>query len=168
MQSLHILLPINGYHLAYLVLVSSLSHGHRYNRVESALVKYAIALIVAATMAVAAGTTAARAQSSRNGTPGPDLSAHKAVLQQYCVGCHNSRNPLPANDPVNLETTSLDNLLTQAATWERVLRKLNVRAMPPQGMPRPEQASIDAFVSDLESSLDRSALAWAAARGRDS
>ena len=43
------------------------------------------------------------------------------------------------NDPVNLESASLDDLLPHAATWERVLRKLSVRAMPPQGMPHPTE-----------------------------
>ncbi len=56
------------------------------------------------------------------------------------MSCHNTRNPQPRNDPVNLETASLDDLVTHAATWERVLRKLGARAMPPQGMPHPTEA----------------------------
>ena len=73
------------------------------------------------------------------------------------MSCHNTRNPLPANDPVNLETASLDDVTKDAATWERVLRKLNVRAMPPQGMPHPTEASYAEFTGWLTSSLDR---AW--------
>jgi hypothetical protein len=90
--------------------------------------------------------------------PSPaDAAKHQAWVKQYCVGCHNSRNPLPANDPVNLETASLENLLPNAATWERVLRKLSVRAMPPQGSPHPTEADYVAFTSWLSGSLDR---AW--------
>ena len=92
------------------------------------------------------------------GTPPPhpaDLDKQKAWVKQYCVSCHNTRNPLPANDPVNLETASLDDLTKDAATWERVLRKLNVRAMPPQGMPHPTEASYGEFTGWLTSSLDR-------------
>ncbi|HVG55293.1 MAG TPA: DUF1592 domain-containing protein, partial [Vicinamibacterales bacterium] len=77
---------------------------------------------------------------------------------KYCVGCHNSRSPQPGNDPVNLETASLDNLLPHAATWERVLRKLSVRAMPPQGTPHPTEPEYVAFTTWLSNSLDR---AWA-------
>jgi hypothetical protein len=44
-----------------------------------------------------------------------------------------------------------------AATWERVLRKLSVRAMPPQGMPHPTEAEYTGFTTWLASSLDR---AW--------
>jgi len=95
-------------------------------------------------------------------TPSPaalaaDLATYQAWVKQYCVSCHNTRNPLPANDPVNLETASLDDLTKDAATWERVLRKLNVRAMPPQGMPHPTEASYTEFTGWLTSSLDR---AW--------
>jgi hypothetical protein len=91
--------------------------------------------------------------------PVPTSNAdQRAWLDKYCVGCHNTRNPQPANDPVNLETASVDNLLAHAGTWERVLRKLSVRAMPPQGMPRPGEAEYATFTTWLSSSLDR---AWA-------
>jgi hypothetical protein len=84
-----------------------------------------------------------------------DATKHQAWVKQYCVGCHNTRNPLPANDPVNLENADLDNLLPQAAMWERVLRKLSVRAMPPQGSPHPTEAEYVGFTTWLASSLDR-------------
>jgi hypothetical protein len=58
---------------------------------------------------------------------------------------------------VNLEKASFDDLLSHAGTWERVLRKLSVRAMPPQGMPRPPEAEYAAFTNWLAASLDR---AW--------
>jgi hypothetical protein len=93
--------------------------------------------------------TAARASN--------EAERHRAWLTQYCVGCHSSRSPQPANDPVDLESASLDDLLPHAATWERVLRKLAVRAMPPQGMPRPAEAEFAAFTGWLSRSLDR---AW--------
>jgi len=83
------------------------------------------------------------------------IDKQKAWVKQYCVTCHNTRNPLPANDPVNLETASLEDLTKDAATWERVLRKLNVRAMPPQGMPHPTEASYTDFTGWLTTSLDR-------------
>ena len=91
---------------------------------------------------------------------GPPTAAatHRAWLNKYCLGCHSNRNPQPANDPVNLESVNLDDLLPHAATWERVLRKLNVRAMPPQGMPHPTEPEYAAFTTWLSGSLDR---AWA-------
>ena len=59
-----------------------------------------------------------------------DAPKYQAMLKQYCFACHSSKSPQPGNDPVNLEVASLDNLLPHAETWERVLRKLSVRAMP--------------------------------------
>jgi len=85
-----------------------------------------------------------------------DAPKHQALVKQYCVGCHNSKAPQPANDPVDLETARLDNLLPHAATWERVLRKLSVRAMPPQGAPHPAEADYTAFTAWLSASLDQS------------
>jgi hypothetical protein len=82
---------------------------------------------------------------------------YRAFLNKYCVACHSQRAVNPAEGPVNLESASLDNLLAHAETWERVLRKLSVRAMPPQGVPRPSEAEYAGFTSWLAASLDR---AW--------
>ena len=58
---------------------------------------------------------------------------------------------------MNLESASLDDVMPQADTWERVLRKLGARAMPPQGMPHPTEGEYVGFTSWLSGSLDR---AW--------
>jgi mono/diheme cytochrome c family protein len=115
-------------------------------------------------------TAPAKPQSSTPAQPRPAAASaaqpvaavdqtakHQAFIKQYCISCHNSRTASPANEPVNLETASLTNLLPQAATWERVLRKLSVRAMPPQGMPHPTEADYTGFTTWLAGSLDR---AW--------
>jgi len=83
----------------------------------------------------------------------------RTFLNQYCVSCHNTKSPQPVAHPVDLEKASLDNVLTDAETWERVLRKLSVRAMPPQNMPHPQETDYVAFTTWLANSLDR---AWAA------
>ncbi len=102
-----------------------------------------------------AGLTQARPTS---GPGAADAAKYRAWLDQYCVTCHNSRAPQPANDPLNLQSASLDDPLKDAATWERVLRKLSVRAMPPAGVPRPHETEYAAFTAWLADSLDR---AWA-------
>ena len=48
---------------------------------------------------------------------------------------------------------------TSAETWEKVIRKVRAGMMPPSGMPRPEPARLDGFVTYLETSLDRAAAA---------
>ena len=86
-----------------------------------------------------------------------DAPKYQAWVKQYCVGCHNSRSASPANNPVNLETASLTDPLPHAATWERVLRKLAVRAMPPQGAKHPAEPEYAAFTTWLAGTLDH---AW--------
>jgi mono/diheme cytochrome c family protein len=81
----------------------------------------------------------------------------RALVNKYCAACHNKRAALPAEAPVNLEPAAFDDLLAHADTWERVLRKLSVRAMPPEGAPRPSEAEYAGFTSWLAASLDR---AW--------
>ena len=97
--------------------------------------------------------------ATRTAAPAPaaDAAKYRAWLNQYCVGCHNNKTASPANEPVNLEAASLDDLLPQAATWERVLRKLGVRAMPPQGLKHPTEAEYVGFTTWLSSALDH---AW--------
>ena len=79
-----------------------------------------------------ARTQTAAAPAAQTAAAQDQTAKYQAWVKQYCISCHNSRTASPANEPVNLETASLTNLLPQAATWERVLRKLSVRAMPPQ------------------------------------
>jgi mono/diheme cytochrome c family protein len=86
-----------------------------------------------------------------------DAAQSRAFVAKYCATCHNQRGALPADAPVNLEPATFDDLLGHAATLERVLRKLSVRAMPPPGMPRPTEAEYAAFTNWLAASLDR---AW--------
>ncbi len=102
----------------------------------------------------------------RSSTPPGDAKTYRAWVNQYCVSCHNTRNPLPAFDPVDLEKASLDDVVTSAATWERVLRKLSVRAMPPQGMPHPQEAEYAGFTTWLAASLDRAWEARGTSAGR--
>jgi hypothetical protein len=133
--------------------------------VATAFVWIAAAVLAADKQTVAPGGTAARipptvaavGRDPRSG-PGEDVAKYRTWLNQYCVSCHSGRSPQPANDPLNLESASLDDPLKDAATWERVLRKVAVRAMPPAGVPRPHEEEYAAFTSWLAESLDR---AWA-------
>jgi len=86
----------------------------------------AVLLAQSVTTAQAPAATAAVAAQAA------DAKTYRASINQYCVGCHNSRSAQPASHPVDLEKASLDDVVADAATWERVLRKLSVRAMPPQ------------------------------------
>jgi mono/diheme cytochrome c family protein len=82
-------------------------------------------------------------------------AAPRAVLDQYCVACHN-QNVKTAG--LALDTLDLARAGGNAATWETVVRKIRTGAMPPAGMPRPEKAAAASLVSWVETELDRAAL----------
>src|SRR5436190_13313289 len=78
----------------------------------------------------------------------------RAVLDRYCLGCHNAK---VKNGGLALDTA--DPVAQQPEVWEKVVRKLRGRYMPPAGLPRPDEHAYDALVASLESSLDSAAAA---------
>ena len=80
---------------------------------------------------------------------------YRQMLRTYCVTCHNERANLPAGAPLYLDTVNLDDPAADAADWERVVKKLGVGAMPPQGMPSPGDAQLVEFRAWLMETLDR-------------
>ncbi len=89
---------------------------------------------------------------SRDGSVSPE----RAVVNRYCVSCHNSA--LKAGE-LALDTISAQDVGQHPEAWEKVVRKLRARHMPPAGMPRPDERTYAAAVSSLETSLDRAAAA---------
>jgi cytochrome c551/c552 len=79
------------------------------------------------------------------------VSPQRAMLDRYCVTCHNQKLKTGG---LTLDRIDLDKPAEGAETWEKVIRKLRGGMMPPQGMPRPDKATLDTFVSWLEESID--------------
>jgi len=90
-------------------------------------------------------------------TPVAAPESFKATVDKYCVGCHNTRNPLPAGFPLALDKVNYADPAADAVTWERVVKKLGVGAMPPQGSPTPGHAELNRFRASLVASLDAAA-----------
>jgi hypothetical protein len=84
-------------------------------------------------------------------------STFEPMVTKYCVGCHNTRNPMPAGMPLALDTANFADPGADAARWERVVKKLGVGAMPPQGSPTPGAAELTRFRTALITSLDAAA-----------
>ncbi len=92
---------------------------------------------------------------SKTQTPSPEQNA-SAVVKQYCVGCHNATLKTGG---VVLDPATLGQVAQNAETWERVIRQLRAKSMPPVPLPRPDAATYDRVASYLETELDRSAAA---------
>ena len=79
-------------------------------------------------------------------------SSDQHFVAQYCQVCHNDRL---RTGGLSLQQMDPAQAGRSPETWEKVVRKLRAGMMPPAGMPRPERAVIDTFVSHVESALDR-------------
>ena len=119
----------------------------------------ALALCAAAPVAAQAPSAAVRSAPSGAQVAGEPpaasgAAAWRAVLDRYCVTCHNGRLRTGnlALDGVDTERVGAD-----ADVWEKVLRKLRTQAMPPPRRPRPAAATYGAFAAWLEAALDRAA-----------
>ena len=76
----------------------------------------------------------------------------RALLDQYCVTCHNERLKTAG---VMLDAADLSRVDLHRELFEKVVRKLRNGQMPPQGRRRPETSAVSTFVSALEAELDR-------------
>jgi hypothetical protein len=82
-------------------------------------------------------------------------ASERALLDKYCVTCHNEKAKTAG---LMLDKVDVDHIGAGAETWEKVVRKIHGGTMPPQGMPRPDQPTLDHFASSLENALDRAAI----------
>ena len=104
--------------------------------------RLAVTGLVLAVVSVAADAEPARALD------------HSAFLRQYCITCHNDK--LKSGE-LTLEQMDLAHPARSAEVWEKVIRKLRVGMMPPQGSPQPAADARAGVVSWLETALDRAA-----------
>ena len=80
----------------------------------------------------------------------------RAVLDRYCVSCHNQKLKT-AGLILDADAVDVTHVPAGAATWEKVVRKLRSGAMPPPGRPRPDKATYASMTAWLESTIDRDA-----------
>jgi mono/diheme cytochrome c family protein len=97
---------------------------------------------------------AATAQSSPSDPSNP-ASQYRAVVNQYCVTCHNET---AKTGGLTLEKMDFNDIGAGAEVWEKVVKKLRSGMMPPQGKPKPDDATRNKIASWLETNLDRAAV----------
>jgi mono/diheme cytochrome c family protein len=95
----------------------------------------------------------ARTHAQRASTPAtPGDQAHLATINQYCVGCHNDTAKMAG---VSFQGITAEHIGQRADVFEKAVRKLRGRVMPPPGARQPDAPAIDGLVAWLEASLDR-------------
>jgi hypothetical protein len=97
-------------------------------------------------MSPPAATPAAQAAAPQAG------QAQLATINTYCVGCHNDRAKTAG---VSFEGLKPEGVGEHAELFEKAVRKLRGRVMPPPGSKQPDAKDIDSLVSWLETSLDK-------------
>ena len=85
----------------------------------------------------------------------PDAATQRALVDKYCVTCHNARTKT-AN--LLLDELDLSHLGQHPEIGEKVVRKMRAGLMPPTGMPRPDAATMESLASWMEGELDRGAV----------
>ena len=83
---------------------------------------------------------------------GGQTAQYRAMIDQYCVGCHNQRSRTAS---LMLDTMNLADVGNHGEIWEKAIRKLRGGLMPPPGSRQPDQATVESFIGWLETSLDQ-------------
>src|SRR5712691_3222618 len=72
--------------------------------------------------------------------------ATSATIKTYCVSCHSGRAPAGG---LSLDQLDASQPSVDPETWERVVRQLRARTMPPMAAPRPDNKTYESTISAL-------------------
>jgi len=78
--------------------------------------------------------------------------AQLATVKQYCVGCHSDR---AKTGGVSFEGITAASVAKDSELFEKAVRKLRGRVMPPPGAKQPDGKAVDSLVAWLEDSLNK-------------
>jgi mono/diheme cytochrome c family protein len=121
-----------------------------------------VAVAAVSGQAVPRARTAQAGASTVAAPPAAAVGAQRAVIDKYCVGCHNMRVKAGG---LALDELDLAKLSERAEVVEKVALKLRAGLMPPPRMPRPDPAALDGLIGWMENELDRHAKPSLAAPG---
>src|SRR5437016_3792158 len=102
-------------------------------------------------------------QSQSTAPASDEAAAQRAVVTQYCSTCHSDKAKAAGMDSarkIDFDELDIAHVSHDAASWERIVRKLRAGMMPPSGMRRPDPATYKGLIAWLENELDRSALTY--------
>ncbi|HEY6991362.1 MAG TPA: DUF1587 domain-containing protein, partial [Bryobacteraceae bacterium] len=109
------------------------------------------ALLALIATAQAQTRSAAGSPPAAAGTTAGSSEQAKATIGTYCTTCHSSQARIGG---LALDSLNVDAVANDAAIWEKAVRKLRGRLMPPPGAKQPEQKEVDSLIGYLETKLD--------------
>jgi mono/diheme cytochrome c family protein len=89
-----------------------------------------------------------------NSISNADAATTRAVLDRYCVTCHNEKANVAK---LHLEKLDVTHFAKDTELGEKIVRKLRAGMMPPTGLPRPDTTTREAVLTWMEGELDRAA-----------
>ena len=101
----------------------------------------------------------AAAPAKKTPLPTTQIDSASSLLSAYCVDCHDSTTKKGNLSLEGLDAKNPAHLASDPALWEKVIRKLDHRQMPPVGEDRPAAPAYVTAVSELQAALDRLAAA---------
>ena len=94
---------------------------------------------------------------AQEAAPADPAGEHRQVLDRYCVGCHNDRTLTASLTLQSVNVARAGEEARETEVWEKVIRKLATRSMPPAGRPRPDDATYAALAGWLAERIDDAA-----------
>src|SRR5215813_14441207 len=91
----------------------------------------------------------------------PHPQSQWSTIETHCFGCHNKY--VRAGNLL-LDELGPESVPEHPEIFEKAVRKLRGRQMPPPGITQPSQQEVDALIGWLESTLDESSKAHLAGR----
>jgi hypothetical protein len=110
-----------------------------------------LALLIGGWIIAAVSSVEIRAGQTQR-TPSAAPSSPQALVDQYCITCHNQRLRTAG---LALDTSDAAHPAANPDVWERVIGKLRAQSMPPPGRPRPDTATYRTIATALEREIDR-------------
>ena len=101
-----------------------------------------------------AGPRLARPQDRPTEAEGRDEVSR--FVGRYCVDCHDREEKIGG---LALDAVAAEGWARNAATWEKVVRRLETRQMPPKDASRPSSKTYESILATLTSALDQAAAA---------
>ncbi|HLH42411.1 MAG TPA: DUF1592 domain-containing protein [Bryobacteraceae bacterium] len=106
-----------------------------------------ISIFPIAVIALAGIFTAPRSSQAQD-----PAATHLALVKQYCSTCHSDKLKTGG---VSLEGVTAASIAKDPELFEKAVRKLRGRVMPPPGAKQPDGKAVDALVAWLEDTLDK-------------
>jgi hypothetical protein len=94
------------------------------------------------------------AQEQRDGPAAPRHPDLNGFIDRHCLECHNTE---AGSGGLALDIVNPDDVGRHPTVWEKVVRKLTARQMPPSKKPRPDETTYEAVVTTLAAALDAAA-----------